>query len=71
MYLAPFTDALLFTVTMGKARFWEQTSFHGVDLSPLYPDAKAEMFGKFCLTASKAVYWIYEGLFHVLICILL
>lgn len=46
MYLAPFTDALLFTETMGKARFWEQTSFHGVDLSPLYPDAKAEMFGK-------------------------
>jgi histone-arginine methyltransferase CARM1 len=31
---------------MGKARFWEQTTFHGVDLSPLYPDAKAEMFGK-------------------------
>jgi hypothetical protein len=46
MYLAPFTDALLFTETMGKARFWEQTTFHGVDLSPLYPDAKAEMFGK-------------------------
>lgn len=46
MYLAPFTDALLFTETMGKARFWEQTAFHGVDLSPLYPDAKAEMFGK-------------------------
>ncbi|KAF9428847.1 hypothetical protein BGZ94_000795 [Podila epigama] len=45
MYLAPFTDALLFTETMGKARFWEQTMFHGVDLSPLYPDAKAEMFG--------------------------
>ncbi|KAF9365830.1 hypothetical protein BGX34_008041 [Mortierella sp. NVP85] len=45
MYLAPFTDALLFTETMGKARFWEQTTFHGVDLSPLYPDAKAEMFG--------------------------
>ncbi|KAF9432974.1 Histone-arginine methyltransferase carm1 [Entomortierella beljakovae] len=45
MYLAPFTDALLFTETMGKARFWEQTSFHGVDLTPLFPDAKAEMFG--------------------------
>lgn len=46
MFLAPFTDALLFTETMGKARFWEQTTFHGVDLTPLYPEAKAEMFGK-------------------------
>ncbi|GJJ70903.1 type I protein arginine methyltransferase [Entomortierella parvispora] len=45
MFLAPFTDALLFTETMGKARFWEQDSFHGVDLTPLYPDAKTEMFG--------------------------
>ncbi|KAG0240623.1 hypothetical protein BGX31_001810 [Mortierella sp. GBA43] len=45
MYLAPFTDALLFTETMAKARFWEHTDFHGVDLSPLYPDAKAELFG--------------------------
>ncbi|KAF9168761.1 hypothetical protein DFQ26_000028 [Actinomortierella ambigua] len=45
MFLAPFTDALLYTETMGKARFWEQDGFHGVDLSPLFADAKAEMFG--------------------------
>lgn len=56
MYLAPFTDALLFTETMGKARFWEQTTFHGVDLSPLYPDAKAEMFGKESWISKQ---WIY------------
>jgi len=56
MYLAPFTDALLFTETMGKARFWEQTTFHGVDLSPLYPDAKAEMFGKCQSNSSHRVY---------------
>ena len=30
---------------MGKARFWEQQSFYGVDLSPLSKDAKDEMFG--------------------------
>ena len=46
IHLAPFTDAALWTDTMGKARFWEQNSFYGVDLSALYNDAKDEMFGK-------------------------
>ncbi|CAG8491028.1 2589_t:CDS:2 [Paraglomus occultum] len=45
IHLAPFTDAALWTDTMGKARFWEQNSFYGVDLSALYNDAKDEMFG--------------------------
>ncbi|KAL1927294.1 hypothetical protein VTP01DRAFT_3923 [Rhizomucor pusillus] len=45
IYLAPFTDATLWSETMAKARFWEQTSFYGVDLSPLYKDAIDEMFG--------------------------
>ncbi|KAI9305016.1 S-adenosyl-L-methionine-dependent methyltransferase [Cunninghamella echinulata] len=45
IYLAPFTDANLWTETMSKARFWEQDSFYGIDLSSLYQDAKNEMFG--------------------------
>ncbi|CAG8674079.1 7157_t:CDS:2 [Dentiscutata erythropus] len=45
IFLAPFSDIALWTETMGKARFWEQSSFYGVDLSALYPDAKDEMFG--------------------------
>ncbi|CAG8556282.1 1928_t:CDS:2 [Acaulospora morrowiae] len=45
IYLAPFTDATLWSETKGKARFWEQNSFYGVDLSALYGDAKDEMFG--------------------------
>ncbi|CAG8449769.1 1911_t:CDS:2 [Diversispora eburnea] len=45
--LAPFTDAALWSETMSKARFWEQNSFYGVDLSALYGDAKDEMFGKY------------------------
>nr|CAG8551326.1 3659_t:CDS:2 [Entrophospora candida] len=45
IHLAPFTDAALWSETMGKARFWEQQSFYGVDLSSLYSDAKDEMFG--------------------------
>ncbi|CAO3583365.1 unnamed protein product [Absidia cylindrospora] len=45
IYLAPFTDATLWTETMAKARFWEQQSFYGIDLNPLYQEAKTEMFG--------------------------
>ncbi|OBZ82277.1 putative histone-arginine methyltransferase 1.4 [Choanephora cucurbitarum] len=45
IYLAPFTDATLWSETMAKARFWEQTSFYGIDFSPLYKDARDEMFG--------------------------
>jgi histone-arginine methyltransferase CARM1 len=44
LYLAPFTDAALWSETMMKARFWEQTNFYGVDLSPLQWDAKEESF---------------------------
>jgi histone-arginine methyltransferase CARM1 len=46
IFLAPFTDAGLWSETMGKARFWEQQSFYGVDLTAVYADAKDEMFGK-------------------------
>ncbi|KAL7753650.1 hypothetical protein RI367_000581 [Sorochytrium milnesiophthora] len=44
IHLSPFTDAALFTETMSKARFWEQTSFYGVNLSVLARDAKVEYF---------------------------
>ncbi|KAG9286827.1 hypothetical protein G9A89_012377 [Geosiphon pyriformis] len=45
IHLAPFTDAALWSETMGKVRFWEQNSFFGIDLSTLYNDAWDEMFG--------------------------
>ncbi|KAG1644197.1 hypothetical protein G6F44_003066 [Rhizopus delemar] len=45
IYLAPFTDAVLWSETMGKARFWQQQSFYGIDLTSLYKDACDEMFG--------------------------
>ncbi|KAJ9073915.1 hypothetical protein DSO57_1011591 [Entomophthora muscae] len=44
IYLCPFTDAALWSETMSKARFWEQTAFYGVDLTPLRADARDEMF---------------------------
>ncbi|KAJ3282619.1 hypothetical protein HK104_010795 [Borealophlyctis nickersoniae] len=46
IYLAPFTDANLWTQTMAKVRFWEQNNFFGVDFSPLAPDAKDEIFAQ-------------------------
>ncbi|KAJ3344082.1 hypothetical protein HDU93_003245 [Gonapodya sp. JEL0774] len=45
IFLAPFTDATLWTQTMAKVRFWETTNFYGVDLSPLVRDARNEVFG--------------------------
>ncbi|TPX68013.1 hypothetical protein CcCBS67573_g07305 [Chytriomyces confervae] len=46
IFLAPFTDAVLWTQTMAKVRFWEQTEFFGVDFSPLKRDAMDEVFGQ-------------------------
>ncbi|KAI0229846.1 hypothetical protein L0F63_003101 [Massospora cicadina] len=45
IYLCPFTDSTLWGETMAKARFWEQTAFYGVDLTPLCADARDEAFG--------------------------
>ncbi|KAG5457119.1 MAG: S-adenosyl-L-methionine-dependent methyltransferase, partial [Olpidium bornovanus] len=44
VYLAPFTDAGLWSETMAKVRFWEQECFYGVDLSPLAREARREIF---------------------------
>ncbi|KAI8926718.1 S-adenosyl-L-methionine-dependent methyltransferase [Entophlyctis helioformis] len=46
IYVAPVTDANLWSQTMTKVRFWEQQDFFGVDFSPLGQDAKDEIFGQ-------------------------
>lgn len=46
VFISPFTDGHLWTQTMAKARFWEQQNFYGVDLSPLYSEARDEVFGQ-------------------------
>ncbi|KAJ3413454.1 hypothetical protein HDV05_008023 [Chytridiales sp. JEL 0842] len=46
IFLAPFSDATLWTQTMAKVRFWEQRNFYGVDFSPLARDAKEEIFAQ-------------------------
>jgi len=39
MYMAPFTDTALYAEQMAKVQFWEQTNFHGIDLSSLRDQA--------------------------------
>ncbi|TPX57689.1 hypothetical protein PhCBS80983_g03651 [Powellomyces hirtus] len=46
IYLAPFTDANLWTQTMAKVRFWQQNNFYGVDFGPLAQEARDEVFGQ-------------------------
>lgn len=45
IHLLPFSDAMLWSETIAKARFWENDSFYGVDLTPLAKDAREEYFG--------------------------
>ena len=35
LYITPFTDEVLYTEQVGKANFWYQQSFYGVDLTTL------------------------------------
>jgi len=44
LHVAPFTDEALFLEQCNKANFWQQTSFHGVDLSCLKNAAMKEYF---------------------------
>jgi histone-arginine methyltransferase CARM1 len=44
LYVAPFSDEALFLEQMGKTYFWQQSSFHGVDVSVLHSEAMAEYF---------------------------
>lgn len=44
LHVAPFCDEAVYLEQTGKAGFWAQDSFHGVDLSALRPQAVAEYF---------------------------
>lgn len=37
--MAGFSDALLHNELQSKALFWQQTSFYGIDMTPLYQAA--------------------------------
>ncbi|KAJ1679123.1 hypothetical protein EV182_002686, partial [Spiromyces aspiralis] len=44
IHLAPVSDAALWSETMSKVRFWEQSAFYGVDLRPFMELAYNEYF---------------------------
>ena len=44
LYVTPFTDEALYMEQVGKANFWYQQSFYGVDLSTLREAALDEYF---------------------------
>ena len=44
LYVAPFQDCALYMDYMYNSGFWNQTSFHGVDLTSLQPEAVKECF---------------------------
>ena len=46
--MAAFSDALLHNELLGKAMFWQQTSFYGIDMTPLYQPAVDGYFTQVC-----------------------
>jgi hypothetical protein len=39
VHVAAFSDALLHNELISKALFWQQTSFYGIDMTPLHGPA--------------------------------
>lgn len=46
LYVAPFSDSMLYQELMGRASFWNNGYFYGINLSSLYSEAKEEVFGQ-------------------------
>jgi hypothetical protein len=44
--MAPFADEMLYTEIANKALFWQQQSYCGVDLTPLYGAAFSGYFSQ-------------------------
>jgi histone-arginine methyltransferase CARM1 len=46
IFLCPFSDAGLYSETLGRARFWDQGDFYGVDLTALSDAAREHHFSQ-------------------------
>ena len=46
LYVAPFTDEMLYMEQMNKVQFWQQNTFYSVDLSSLREAARLEYFSQ-------------------------
>ncbi|KAJ2784131.1 hypothetical protein GGI15_002358 [Coemansia interrupta] len=69
IHLAPLSDAALWNETIGKARFWQQESFYGVDVNPYFAPSFDEYFsspvvGCFSPTTLMADSVVHEVDFH-------
>jgi histone-arginine methyltransferase CARM1 len=48
VHVAAFSDALLHNELVSKALFWQQTSFYGIDMTPLHQPAVDGYFTQVC-----------------------
>ena len=46
LYIAPFTDEMLYMEQVNKAQFWQQKTFYSLDLSSLKEAALLEYFSQ-------------------------
>ena len=46
LYIAPFSDEMLYMEQMNKAQFWQQKTFYSLDLSSLKEAALLEYFSQ-------------------------
>jgi len=46
LYVAPFSDEMLFMEQMSKSQFWQQKSFYSLDLSSLKDASVKEYFSQ-------------------------
>ena len=46
LYIAPFTDEMVYMEQMNKVQFWQQKTFYSLDLSSLKETALLEYFSQ-------------------------
>ena len=64
LYVAPFTDELLYMEQMNKVQFWQQKSFYSVDLSPLREAAHLEYLSQ-PIKVSMVCLYVYNTLCYL------
>ncbi|PKA57669.1 putative histone-arginine methyltransferase CARM1 [Apostasia shenzhenica] len=66
IHMAPFSDEYLFVEIANKALFWQQQSFYGVDLTPLYGTAFQGYFSQPVVDAFDPRLLVSPPSFHTL-----
>ncbi|KAK1277748.1 putative histone-arginine methyltransferase CARM1 [Acorus gramineus] len=66
IHVAPFSDEFLFVEVSNKALFWQQQSYYGVDLTPLYGSASQGYFSQPVVDAFDPRLLVAPAIFHTL-----